>query len=298
MAAEHPIEGILTAMITPFTEDGAIDESAARRVARYLIENGSHGVVVAGTTGEGATMTDDEQISLLRAVIEEIGDEALVVCGTGTNDTRHSRELSKAAEDAGAHSVLVVTPYYNKPNPAGISAHFESVAGAVGCDVILYNIPSRCVINIEPDQLAELAQIDNVVAVKQANDDQLAPVEGLAILAGNDNTFFRTLEMGEAGGITVASHLVGPQMRELYDAAKSGDMDTAREIDAKLQPFFEALAVTANPIPVKAGAEMLGIASARARLPIVEADEQQKAVIREALEAQGLSTSASGVAAG
>jgi 4-hydroxy-tetrahydrodipicolinate synthase len=292
-----PIEGIITAMVTPFAEDGAVDEAAARSLARHLIENGSHGLVVAGTTGEGATLADDEHISLLRAVIDEVGDETLIVCGTGTNDTRHSRELSKAAEDAGTDAILVVTPYYNKPNRAGLSAHFESVAGAVGCDVILYNIPSRSVINVEPDQLAELAQIDNVVALKQANDDQLAPIEGLRILAGNDNTFFRTLEMGEAGGITVASHLVGPQMRELYDAAKSGDMDTAREIDSRLQPFFEALTVTSNPIPVKAGCEMLGIASARARLPIVEADEHQRGVVREALEAQGVLSNASSAAA-
>jgi 4-hydroxy-tetrahydrodipicolinate synthase len=230
--------------------------------------------------------------------VDEVGDQALVVCGTGTNDTRHSRELSKAAEDAGAHAVLVVTPYYNKPNPAGVSAHFEAVAGAVGCDVILYNIPGRSVINVEPEQLAELAKIDNVVALKQANDEQLAPIEGLKILAGNDNTFFRTLEMGEAGGITVASHLVGPQMRELYDAAKSGDMDRAREIDDQLQPFFEALTVTSNPIPVKAGCELVGLASARARLPIVEADEEQRAVVRDALEAQGVLTSTSSAAAG
>jgi 4-hydroxy-tetrahydrodipicolinate synthase len=293
-----PIEGIITAMVTPFTEDGAVDEAAARSLARHLIENGSHGLVVAGTTGEGATLTDEEQISLLRAVVDEVGDETLIVCGTGTNDTRHSRELSKAAEDAGTDGILVVTPYYNKPNRAGLSAHFESVAGAVGCDVILYNIPSRSVINVEPDQLAELAQIDNVVALKQANDDQLAPIAGLKILAGNDNTFFRTLEMREAGGITVASHLVGPQMRELYDAAKGGDMETAREIDARLQPFFEALSVTCNPIPVKAGCEMVGIASAAARLPIVEADEQQRAVVREALEAQGVLSSTSSAAAG
>lgn len=288
MSAPKPIEGIITAMITPFSEDGGVDETAARNVARHLIQHGSHGVVVAGTTGEGATLSDAEQISLLEAIVDEVGGETLVVCGTGTNDTRHSRELSAAAEQAGADAVLVVTPYYNKPNRAGLLGHFENVAGAVSCPVILYNIPSRCVINMPPDLLAELAQIDNVVAVKQANDEELGPVEGLGVLAGNDNTLFRSLELGGPGGITVASHLAGNEMRELYDAAKGGDMERARELDAKLQPFFEALAVTTNPIPVKAGMEMIGVCSARARLPIVEADESQKAVVRQALDSLGL----------
>jgi 4-hydroxy-tetrahydrodipicolinate synthase len=158
--------------------------------------------------------------------------------------------------------------------------------------VILYNIPSRSVINMPPELLAELAQLDNVVAVKQANNEELGPIEGLEVLAGNDDVFFRTLELGGTGGITVASHLVGNEMRELYEAAKAGDLAGARAIDEKLQPFFEALAVTTNPIPVKAGLEMLGVCSARARLPIVEADDEQRAVVRKALEAQGLLSTA------
>ncbi len=279
---------MITAMATPFDEDGNVDEPAARSLARYLVENGSHGVVVAGTTGEGATMSDDEQTSLLRAVISEIGEEALIVAGTGTNDTRHSCELSKMSADAGADAVLVVTPYYNKPNRAGLRAHFEAVAGSVGVPVILYNIPSRCVINMPPDLLAELARIDNVAAVKQANDDELGPIEGLAILAGNDNVFGRTLEFGGAGGITVASHLVGNEMREMYDAAQAGEMERVKEIDASLQPIYEALSVATNPIPVKTGLDLLGIISARARLPIVEASEEERAAVRGALEAHGL----------
>ncbi len=286
------IEGVITAMVTPFAEDGSVDEAAARSLARYLLDNGSHGVVVAGTTGEGATLDDEEHISLLRAIVDEIGDDGLVVCGTGTNDTRHSQHLTEEAATAGADAVLVVTPYYNKPNRAGLLAHFQAVAGSVEVPVILYNIPSRSVINMPPDLLAKLAQIDNVVAVKQANNEDLGPIEGLTILAGNDDIFFRTLELGGAGGICVASHLVGNEMRALYDAAKAGDLDEAREIDEKLQPFFEALAVTTNPIPVKAALEMLGVCSARSRLPIVEADEQQKAVVRKALEAQGLLSAA------
>jgi 4-hydroxy-tetrahydrodipicolinate synthase len=286
------IEGLLTAMVTPFAEDGSVDEAAARSLARRLLDNGSHGLVVAGTTGEGATLTDAEQISLLEAIVDEAGDDALIVCGSGTNDTRHSQELSKAAEAAGADALLVVTPYYNKPNRAGLLGHFGAVAGSVKLPVILYNIPSRSVINLPPDLLAELAQIDNIVAVKQANNEELGPVEGLDILAGNDDVFFRTLELGGTGGICVASHLVGNEMRELYEAAKVGDLAGAREIDTKLQPFFEALAVTTNPIPVKAGLELLGICSARARLPIVEADDEQRDVVRKALEAQGLLSAA------
>jgi 4-hydroxy-tetrahydrodipicolinate synthase len=288
------IEGVITAMVTPFAEDGSVDEAAARSLARRLLDNGSHGLVVAGTTGEGATLTDDEQISLLSAVVDEVGDDGLIVCGTGTNDTRHSQQLSKAAQDAGAHAVLVVTPYYNKPNRAGLLGHFQAVAGSVDVPVILYNIPSRSVINMPPDLLAELARIENVVAVKQANNEELGPIEGLEILAGNDDVFFRTLEFGGAGGICVASHLVGNEMREMYDAAKAGDLVRAREIEASLKQVYEALAVTTNPIPVKAGLELLGVCSARARLPIVEADESQRATVREALEAQGLlSTTAS-----
>jgi 4-hydroxy-tetrahydrodipicolinate synthase len=181
----------------------------------------------------------------------------------------------------------VVTPYYSKPNFAGIKAHYEAVARAAGIPVILYNIPSRVVVNLSPDQLAELAQIENIVGVKQANDDELQPVDGLRVLAGNDGTFLRALELGEPGGILVASHLVGPEMCEIYDAVQGGDLDRAREIDGRLRPIYEVLGKT-NPIPVKAALELLGVCSARARLPIVEADDEQRAEVRRALEAHGL----------
>jgi 4-hydroxy-tetrahydrodipicolinate synthase len=211
----------------------------------------------------------------------------LLICGTGSNDTRHSERLSAAAADAGADAVLAVTPYYNKPNFRGIKAHYEAVARAAGIPVVLYNIPSRVVVNLSADQLAELAQIENIVAVKQANDDELGPVDGLRILAGNDGTFLPTLEMGEAGGILVASHLVGAEMREIYDAVQSGDLERAREIDAKLRPIYEMVSHV-NPIPVKAALELLGICSCRSRLPIVEANEQEREEIRQVLETQGL----------
>jgi len=281
------IGGVLTAMVTPFAEDGSVDEAAARQLARHLIENGSHGLVLSGTTGESPTTDDAEKLALLRAVRDEVGPDVLLICGTGSNDTRHSEQLSAAAADAGADAVIAVTPYYNKPNFTGIKAHYEAVAKAAGIPVVLYNIPSRVVVNISPDQLAELAQIENIVAVKQANDDELGPIEGLSVLAGNDGTFLPDLEMGEPGGILVASHIVGPELRELYDAAKAGDLDRAREIDAGLQPIYEMVAQV-NPIPVKAALDLLGICSNRSRLPIVEADESQRSEIRRVLEAHGL----------
>jgi 4-hydroxy-tetrahydrodipicolinate synthase len=282
------IRGVITAMATPFDEAGGVDEAAARRLAVHLVEHGSHGVLVAGTTGECPTLTDEEQISLLRAVRDELGGETLVVCGTGTNDTRHSRELTKKAAEAGADAGLVVAPYYNKPNRAGLRAHFEAVAEAAPeLPIILYNIPSRVVVNMPPDFLSELSSIDNVVAVKQANDEELGPVEGLAVLAGNDGVFLRALELGLAGGILVSSHLVGERMRGIWDAAQGGDLDRARRIDAELRPVYEALSVT-NPVPLKAALEMLGLCSGRLRLPLVPADREQREAVRAALEGAGL----------
>jgi len=289
------ISGVITAMATPFEEGGALDIDGARRLARHLVENGSHGLVVAGTTGESPTLSDAEKLELLRAVRGEVGDEATVICGTGSNDTHHSTELTRAAVGEGADAVLVVTPYYNKPNRAGLRAHFEAVAEAAGTTpLVLYNIPSRCVVNLDPRFLAELGEIDNVVAVKQANNDDLGPIEGLELLAGNDNIFLRCLELGGAGGILVSSHLVGPQMRELFEAATSGDLERAREIDSTIQDIYEATTVTSNPIPVKAALEMLGLIGGGLRLPMVEADEEQRGAIRAALERQGLLAAATG----
>jgi 4-hydroxy-tetrahydrodipicolinate synthase len=289
MAAE--LSGVLTAMVTPFDDAGAVDHGAARALARRLVdESGSHGLVVAGTTGESPTLSEAEKLELLGSVLDEVGDRATVICGTGHNDTAHTVELTKAAARGGAHALLVVTPYYNKPNPAGLRAHFGAAAEAAGeVPVILYNIPSRCVINMSVEFMAELAaEHANIAAVKQANDDELGPIEGLELLAGNDNTFLRTLEVGGAGGILVASHLIGPQMREVYDTFKAGDRERATELEAELHPFYEAMTVTANPIPVKAGLEMLGVIGGNLRLPMVPASEQERGVVRAAMEARGL----------
>ena len=283
------VEGVITAMATPFGEDGSVDVGCARRLASHLLEHGSHGLVVGGTTGECPTLTDEETLELFQAVRDEVGDEVLLICGTGTNDTRHSCELTKKAAAVGADASLVVAPYYNKPNREGLRAHFEAVAAAVPeLPVVVYNIPARVIVNIDPELLAELAQIDNIVAVKQANDEELGPIEGMAVLAGNDNTLMRVAEFGGAGGICVASHIVGDQMREMWDAGRAGDLDRVRQIDAELTPVYQGLSVTTNPIPLKAALEMLGLAEDRLRLPLVSADAEQRAVVRAALEGIGL----------
>ncbi len=284
------IEGVITAMATPFREDGTVDLDGARRLAGHLLEHGSHGLAIAGSTGECPTLTDGETIELLRAVRAEAGDDVLLICGTGTNDTQHSRELTKMAADAGANASLVVVPYYNKPNRAGIKAHFEAVAEAVPeLPMVMYNIPARVIVNADPELLGELGrEVENIVAVKQANDDELGPIEGLRVLAGNDNVLLRVLEFGGAGGITVASHVVGDQMRQMWDAAQNNDLERARQIDAELTPVYEGLSVTTNPIPLKAALEMLGLAPGRLRLPLVPADTEQRAAVKAALEGFGL----------
>jgi 4-hydroxy-tetrahydrodipicolinate synthase len=284
------ISGVITAMVTPFDANGELDLAAARRLARHLVDQGSHGLVVAGTTGEAPTLSDSEKLSLLEAVLDEVGDGSTVICGTGSNDTRHSVNLTSEACRAGAHAVLVVTPYYNKPNRAGLRAHFEAVAEAAGeTPVVLYNIPSRCVVNLPVDFMAGLArEVDNIVAVKQANDDELAPIDGLDVLAGNDGIFLRCLEIGGTGGILVSSHLVGPEMRALYDAVLAGDHDRAGQIHEDLVPIYEATVVTANPIPVKTGLELLGVIDANMRLPMVPASDDERAAVRAALERHGL----------
>jgi 4-hydroxy-tetrahydrodipicolinate synthase len=283
------IRGVITAMVTPFHSDGGLDEAGARRLARHLVEHGSHGLVLSGTTGESPTLSDDEKLTLFHAVRDELADEAMLIFGSGSNDTLHTVELTKLAAEAGADAALVVTPYYNKPNRAGLIAHYEAVS-EIGIPIVLYNIPSRTALNIPPDLLAELGRLPNVGAVKQANDDELGPIKGLGVLAGNDGVFGSTIEFGGAGGVLVSSHLVGPQMREMWDAGQEGDMDRVRRIDAELQPIYEATTV-AGPatIAVKAALEMLGlIESDAARLPLVAATEEQRRAIRPALEAAGL----------
>lgn len=277
-------------MATPFAESGGVDLDGARRLAARILEEGSHGLVIAGTTGECPTLTDGEEIELLQAVRAEVGDGALLICGTGTNDTQHSRELTQMAANAGADASLVVVPYYNKPNRAGIRAHFEAVAEAVpALPMMMYNIPSRVIVNADPELLGELGRdVPNIVAVKQSNAEELAPIDGLDVFAGDNETFCDTLEFGGAGGILVASNVASRQMREIWDAAQAGDLARARAIDNELRPLYTALGVTTNPIPVKAALDILGLASDRVRLPLVKCDDEQRAAVRAGLEAVGL----------
>jgi 4-hydroxy-tetrahydrodipicolinate synthase len=280
----RPYEGLLTAMITPFHADGRVNEDASVALARHLLANGSHGLVVAGTTGEAATLTDDEQVRLVELIAGEAGSEGAIVAGAGSNDTRHAIELTERVIAAGAQAVLSVTPYYNKPNRRGIVRHFAEVArAAAGTPVLLYNIPSRTAVNMGPDLLAELAQIDGIAGVKQANSDELQPINGLAVLAGNDDIYGACLDMGGAGGICVASHVVGPEMRRMYD-----EPGVRAEIDASLRDVYETLFITSSPTPVKAALNLLGHDAGPLRLPMVEADEAETAAVRAMLERHGL----------
>lgn len=280
--------GVLTAMATPFEAEGEVDLPACGRLAVHLLSHGSDGLVLVGTTGESPTLDDAEKLALIEAVRAEVGEGIPLIAGTGSNDTRHSVELTERASRLGINGVLIVTPYYNKPNPRGVRAHFEAVAAATELPVIVYNIPGRSVVNISPAQLDELAEIPNVVAVKQANNDEVGRVEALEELAGNDNVFADCLDRGGVGGICVASHVVGERMRAVADAFEAGEADRARELDAELHPLYEALAVTTNPIPVKTALGMLGICSDRMRLPMVPATDKERAAIAGALESLGL----------
>jgi 4-hydroxy-tetrahydrodipicolinate synthase len=284
------IRGVLTAMVTPFEADGAVDIDATRRLARRLIDGGSHGLVIAGTTGESATLSDDEKVRLFDAVVQEVGDEATVIAGTGSNDTRHAVRLTRKARDVGAHALLSVTPYYNRPNEAGLRAHYAAVSEAAeDTPIVLYNIPSRCGINVSPEFLAELAAAhDNIVAVKQANNDDLGPIEGLEILAGNDDVFARTLAFGGAGGILVASNVDSPRIRELYDAAVAGEEDRVAELDAGLKPLYRVMSVAPPAVSAKTALELLGVIEANIRLPYAPASAEEREQIRSTLADQGL----------
>jgi 4-hydroxy-tetrahydrodipicolinate synthase len=273
------IGGVLTAMVTPFDSDGALDEEAAVRLMHHLLENGSDGLVLAGSTGESPTLTDEEKFRIWELAVTECPDDATIVAGTGTYDTRHTVHLTERATQIGVDAMLVVTPYYNKPNRRGIKAHFEAAAGATDKHVVVYNIPSRTVTDIPNDLLAELAEIENVVAVKQARYEDMQPIEGLDLLAGNDEVLAQVMDMGGTGGILVASHLVGREMRRILD-----EPERRHEIQDGLRDVYEALTVTSNPIPIKAALNMAGHQVGAPRLPLVEASEEEKAVIREALE--------------
>jgi 4-hydroxy-tetrahydrodipicolinate synthase len=283
---------VLTAIVTPFDSEGRVNEESFVALMRHLARNGSDGFVVAGTTGEAATLSEGEQLGLIGLAVSERPADTAIIGGTGTNDTRQAVKLTEKATELGVDAVLVVTPYYNRPSRLGLLRHYEAVAAATDRPVVLYNIPGRTGTNMPPDLLAELAsRNENIVAVKQANPDELQPIDGLAVYAGDDFTFLRTLEMGGAGVISVASHIVGPELRRMVE-----EPDRRREIDASLRDVYDTLFLTSNPTCVKAALNMLGHDVGGLRLPLVEATETEREAVREMLERHGLAGAESAAA--
>jgi 4-hydroxy-tetrahydrodipicolinate synthase len=283
---------VLTAIVTPFGDDGRIDYEAFQALARHLVENGSDGIVVAGTTGEGSTLEDAERLDLVRAAIEAVGDHATVVANTGTASTAHSIELTEQAHALGADAFLVVTPYYIKPPQAGIVAHFEAIARVSDRPIVAYNIPSRVVVNIESETISRLAQIPTVRAVKQANaslsEARHIVESGLDLYAGDDNIVFPFLELGAVGGICVHTHIVGPQVAEQVRAAHDGDLARARELNDELRAAYDLLAITTNPIPIKAALNLLGHDAGGYRLPLIPPTDEELEQVRSCLSRLGL----------
>jgi 4-hydroxy-tetrahydrodipicolinate synthase len=275
---------IITAVVTPFADDFAVDEAAFVSLLHHLAANGSDGFVVAGTTGEGSTLSEEEHLALVQLAMDERPAGTTIIANAGANDTRTSVFLTEKATEMGVDGTLNVTGYYNRPNRRGILQHYRTVAAATDKPVVLYNIPSRSTIDLDNDLLAELAQIEHVDAVKQANDANLALIDGLELYAGNDDALGRVVELGGAGGICVASHLVGPELREMLTATP----ERRAEIEARLQPLFRVLGVTTNPIPIKAALELTGRPVGGLRLPMIEADDGERAQVRAVLGELGL----------
>jgi 4-hydroxy-tetrahydrodipicolinate synthase len=288
---------VLTAVVTPFGRDGAVDFERFRELAQHLVESGSDGLVVAGTTGESPNLTDDERLELFRVAVDALRGRGTVVAGTGTYSTAHSVHLTREAHELGVDGYLVVAPYYNKPPARGIVEHFRAIADVSDRPIIAYNIPARVVINIEPETIVELAKIPTVRAVKQANDDlaqarRIVAETELDLYAGDDNLIFPFLELGGIGGVCVHTHVVGPRVKAMIRAFRDGDAETARQIDQELEPVYELLKVQSNPIAIKAALNLLGHDVGGLRLPLVEADEGEVARVRDCLERLGVLTPA------
>jgi 4-hydroxy-tetrahydrodipicolinate synthase len=284
---------VLTAVVTPFDSDGAVDYDRFRELARFLVDHGSDGLVVAATTGESPTLTDDERLELFRVAVDELGGSATIVAGTGTYSTAHSVHLTREAHEIGADAFLVVTPYYNRPPPRGIVAHFRAIADETDRPIIVYNIPGRVVVNIEPETIAELAEIPSIRAVKQANDDleqarRILAETDLDLYAGDDNLIHPFLELGGVGGVSVHTHVVGPQVKRMIRSFREGDAATAKQIDEELAPAYELLKVQTNPIAIKAALNLLGHRVGGLRLPLVEASRDEVARVRACLERLGV----------
>jgi 4-hydroxy-tetrahydrodipicolinate synthase len=283
---------ILTAIVTPFASDGSVDLERFRALASHLVDNGSDGLVVTGTTGESPTLSDEERFALYEAAVDEVGDRATVVAGTGTYSTEHSVHLTKRAHELGVDAFLVVTPYYNKPPVRGIVEHFKAIAAVSDRPIVVYNIPGRVVLNLDTGAIAELAEIPTVGAVKQANADLVqarAIVElGLDLYAGDDDIVFPFLELGGLGGVCVHTHVVGPQVNEMVHLYREGDADGARALDQQLRPSIDLLRVAPNPIAIKCALNLLGHEVGGLRLPLVEATADEHDAVRGCLERLGL----------
>lgn len=287
---------VYTAMVTPFRDDLQVDYGRAADLARRLVEQGSDGIVVSGTTGESPTLTSEEKIRLLEAVLEAVGDRASVMMGTGSNSTENSMALSKKAEAAGAHALLVVVPYYNKPPQEGLYRHFRSVAGATGLPIMLYNIPGRTGVNMAPETVARLAEIPNIVAIKEASGslDQVSDIARrcgpeFKIYSGDDSLTLPMLAVGGVGVVSVASHLVAGRIAAMIEVFFSGKVKEAAAIHRELMPIFKGLFVTTNPIPVKQALALAGFEVGGCRPPLdVPMGERETAVLKEAMQQAGV----------
>ena len=287
---------MLTAMVTPFDDNLEVNYDMAAQLAEYLLKQGNDGIVVNGTTGESPTLSDAEKLEMFRTVKKTVGSRAVVIAGTGSNDTRHCIELTKQAEECGVDGIMLVVPYYSKPSQEGLYRHFKAVAAQTSLPIILYNIPGRCGTNLLPETVVRLAnEVPNIVAIKEAsgNLDQIARLKTMvpadfAIYSGDDSLTLPILSIGGVGVISVVAHVVGKDLRRMVDAYFDGRVNEAQEINRKLYDIFKTMFITSNPVPVKYALNELGIKVGGVRLPLYEANEAEKAKIKASLNALGL----------
>lgn len=282
---------VLTAMVTPFDEDLQIDFNKTRELASHLVDNGSDGLVILGTTGEVPTLTFDEKVKVLEAVVDEVGNRAVIIAGTGSYSTKASIEMTKKAEEIGVDGIMLVTPYYNKPPQAGLFNHFKMIADRTSLPILLYNVPGRTSRNIDPDTVLKLSQVENIVAIKEAsgNLDQIATLTRIlpkefSVYSGEDNLILPVLSVGGQGIISVASHLVGNDIKKMITEFKKGNLNEAIQLNKSLGKIFKAIFVTTNPIPVKAALNLLGMEVGSVRPPLIEANQLEKEYLLEILK--------------
>ncbi|MEE1931048.1 4-hydroxy-tetrahydrodipicolinate synthase [Streptomyces sp. TRM 70351] len=290
---QTPFGRVLTAMVTPFTPDGALDLDGAQRLAAHLVDAGNDGIVVNGTTGESPTTSDAEKAQIVRAVVEAVGDRAHVVAGASTNNTAHSVELARAAEQAGAHGLLAVTPYYSKPPQEGLYRHFRAIADGTGLPVMLYDIPGRSGVPINTETIVRLAEHPRIVANKDAKGDLgraswAIAASGLAWYSGDDMLNLPLLSVGAVGFVSVVGHVVSPELRAMLDAYSSGDVTKATEIHQKLLPVFTGMFRTQGVITTKAALARRGLPGGPLRLPLVELTHEEAEQLRRDLAAGGV----------